>query len=255
KNSTIQVVTAVKKIELVRIPDITGQSKEDAKYRLEQEGFVVDYAETYHDTVKAGKVIKTSPDVGTEQAKGSTVYLSVSKGAETKYTTVPSIVNTTRENAEVALKNAKLSVGGIKEEYSDSVAKGNVISQSIAANTSVEEGVTVDFVVSKGPEKATVPNLWGNPKDRAIEKLHAQGLNVEVYEEYSDEVEGRVFKTSPAADEKVAHGSTVKIYLSKGPKPAEKPSTEENTNTENTDDATNSGNTDNTDNSGDNASE
>ena len=254
KNSTIQVVTAVKKIELVRIPDITGQSKEDATYRLEQEGFVVDYAETYHDTVKAGKVIKTSPDVGTEQAKGSTVYLSVSKGAETKYTTVPSVVNTTRENAEVAIKNAKLSVGGIKEEFSDTVTKGNVISQSIAANTSVEEGVTVDLVISKGPEKATVPNLWGNPKDRAVEKLHAAGLNVEVYEEYSDETEGRVFKTSPAADEKVAHGSTVKIYLSKGPKPAEKPSTNEgagdagnadnstNTDTSNGGDTANSGN-------------
>ena len=113
----------------------------------------------------------------------------------------------------------------------------------------MEEGVTVDFVVSKGPEKATVPNLWGNPKDRAIEKLHAVGLNVEVYEEYSDEAEGRVFKTSPAADEKVAHESTVKIYLSKGPKPVEKPSTEENTdntgNTDNNDDTTNTDTTEN----------
>ena len=240
KNTTIQVVTAVKKIELVRVPDITGQSREDATYRLQQEGFVVDYAETYHDTVKAGKVIKTSPDVGTEQAKGSTIYLSVSKGPETKNTTVPSVVNTTRENAELAIKNAKLSVGGIKEEYSDTVAKGNVISQSIKENTSVEEGVTVDLVVSKGSEKATMPNLWGNPKDRAIEKLHALGLNVEVYEEYSDETEGRVFKTDPAADEKVAHGSTVKIYLSKGPKPEEKPSTNEGTgDAGNTDSSTN----------------
>ena len=247
KNTTIKVVTAVQKIQLVRVPDITGQSREDATYRLEKEGFVVDYAETYHDTVKAGKVIKTSPDVGTEQAKGSTIYLSVSKGAETKYTSVPSVVNTTRENAEVAIKNAKLSVGGIKEEYSDTVAKGNVISQSIAANTSVEEGVTVDLVVSKGPEKATVPNLWGNPKDRAIEKLHAAGLNVEVYEEYSNEAQGRVFKTSPAADEKVAHGSTVKIYLSKGPKPVEKPPVNDNTGDSGNTDNGNAGNTGNTD--------
>ena len=114
--------------------------------------------------------------------------------------------------------------------------------------------MTVDLVISKGPEKATVPNLWGNPKDRAIEKLHAAGLNVEVYEEYSDDTEGRVFKTSPAADEKVEHGSTVKIYLSKGPKPEEKPSTSEttgnsdnsgNTNTENSGDTTTDGNTNN----------
>ena len=171
-----------------------------AKYRLEQEGFVVDYTEVYHDTVKEGKVFKTSPDVGTEQQKGTTVIMSVSKGAETKYTTMPSVVNTTRENAEVAIKNAGLVIGSITEEFSDTVALGNVISQSTAAGESVEEGVTIDLVVSKGPEKLTMPNLWGNPKDRAIEKLHAMGLSVEVYEEYSDAVEGRVFKTNPEAD-------------------------------------------------------
>lgn len=226
KNTTIQVVIAMKKTEMVKIPDITGQSKEDAKYRLEQEGFVVDYTEVYHDSVKEGKVIKTSPDVGTEQPKGTTVIMSVSKGAETKFTTVPSVVNTTRENAEVAIKNAGLVVGSITEQYSDTVASGNVINQSIAGGNSVEEGVTIDLVVSKGPEKVTMPNLWGNPKDRAIEKLHALGLSVEVYEEYSDETEGRVFKTSPAADEKLAPGSMVQIYLSKGPKPEESEKTD-----------------------------
>ena len=232
KNSTIEVIVAVKKVEMVKIPDITGQTKEDAKYRLEQEGFVVDYTEVYHDSVKSGKVIKTSPDVGTEQEKGTTVILSVSKGAETKFTTVPSVVNTTRENAELA-------VGSITEEFSDTVTSGNVISQSAAAGNSVEEGVTIDLVVSKGPEKVTMPNLWGNPKDRAIEKLRALGLSVEVYEEYSDEVEGRVFKTTPAADEKVDPGSMVQIVISKGVKPEEtEDTTEEDSSEEETDSET-----------------
>ena len=231
KGTTVEVTIAVKKIEMVKIPDITGQTKEDAKYRLEQEGFLVDFTESFHDSVASGKVIKTSPDVGTEQEKGTTVYLTISKGKEKKNTTVPGVVNTTRENAEVALKNAGLSAGSITEEFSDTVAAGNVISQSIAKDTTVEEGVTVDLVISKGPEKITMPNLWGNPKDRAIEKLHALGLSVEVYEEHDDSTEGRVFKTSPAADEKVAPGSMVQIYLSKGPKQEEN-NTSDNENTE-----------------------
>lgn len=229
KGTTVEVVIALKKVEMVKVPDITGQTKEDAKYRLEQEGFKVDFTESFHDTVASGKVIKTSPDVGTEQAEGTTIFLTISKGKEKKNTTVPGVVNTTRENAEVALKNAGLSVGSTTEAFSDTVAAGNVISQSIAKDTSVEEGVTVDLVISKGPEKVTMPNLWGNPKDRAVEKLHALGLSVEVREEYSDDTEGRVFKTSPAADEKVAPGSMVQIYLSKGPKPEENPSTNEET--------------------------
>ena len=231
KGTTVEVTIAVKKIEMVKIPDITGQTKEDAKYRLEQEGFLVDFTESFHDSVASGKVIKTSPDVGTEQEKGTTVYLTISKGKEKKNTTVPGVVNTTRENAEVALKNAGLSVGSTTEAFSDTVAAGNVISQSIDKDTTVEEGVTVDLVISKGPEKITMPNLWGNPKDRAIEKLHALGLSVEVYEEHDDSTEGRVFKTSPAADEKVAPGSMVQIYLSKGPKQEEN-NTSDNGNTE-----------------------
>ena len=221
KGTTVEVTLAIKKVVLVKVPDVTGQTKEDAKYRLEQEGFLVDFTESFHDSVASGKVIKTSPDVGTEQEKGTTVYLTISKGKEKKNTTVPGVVNTTRENAEVALKNAGLSVGSTTEAFSDTVAAGNVISQSIDKDTTVEEGVTVDLVISKGPEKITMPNLWGNPKDRAIEKLHALGLSVEVYEEHDDSTEGRVFKTSPAADEKVAPGSMVQIYLSKGPKPEE----------------------------------
>ena len=234
KGTTVEVTIAIEKVEMIVVPDVKGQTKEDAKYRLEQEGFMVDFAESYHDSVAAGKVIKTSPDVGTEQAKGTTIYLTISKGKETKYTTVPTVTNTTRQNAEVALKNAGLSAGNITEAFSNSIASGNVISQSVAGGSSVEEGVTVDLVISKGPEKTTMPNLWGNPKDRAIEKLHALGLSVEVYEEYSDETEGRVFKTNPAADEKVAPGSMVQIYLSKGPKP-EEPKNEEDSSNENTD--------------------
>ena len=164
---------------------------------------------------------------------GQTFYVCQNKGKEKKNTTVPGVVNTTRENAEVALKNAGLSVGSIKEEFSDTVAAGNVISQGVAKDTTVEEGVTVDLVISKGPEKLIMPNLLMNPKDRAIEKLHALGLSVEVYEEYSDEVEGRVFKTKPEADEKVEPGSMVQIYLSKGPKPEE--SENEDSSDENTD--------------------
>ena len=66
----------------------------------------------------------------------------------------------------------------------------------------------------------TIPDLWGNPKTRAVEKLTALGLSVEVYEEYSSEAVGRVFKISPAEGEKVEPGSVVKIYLSKGEEPA-----------------------------------
>lgn len=226
KNTTIEVVTALKAVKNIVIPDVRDQTKEDAAYRLQQEGFAVDYSETFSESVKAGRVIKTSPEVGTEAPQGSTVILSVSKGPDVQYTTVPSLTGKTREEAEAALKNAKLAVGSITEAFNSEVTSGLVISQSHASGTSVEENVTIDFVVSKGPEILTVPDLWGNPQDRAVEKLTALGLSVEIHEEYSTEAEGRVFKTEPSAGSEVDPGSTVKIYMSAGPQPEETPSEE-----------------------------
>ena len=66
-----------------------------------------------------------------------------------------------------------------------------MISQSHASGTEVEEGVTIDLVISKGPEDVVLPDLTGNPKDRVVDKLTALGLNVELIEEYSDTAEGR----------------------------------------------------------------
>ena len=227
KNTTIEVVTALKAEKNIVIPDVRDQTKEDAAYRLEQEGFTVDYTEAFSDSIKKGKVIKTSPEVGTEAPEGSTVVISVSKGADVKYATVPGLTGKTRAEAETALKNAGLAVGSITEKYSSEVTSGLVISQSHPSGTSVEEGVTVDFVVSKGPEVVTLPDLWGNPKDRAVEKLTALGLGVEIYEEYSTEAEGRVFKMEPLAGAEVKPGSMVKIVLSKGPQPEEETPSEE----------------------------
>ncbi len=223
KNTTIQVVLASEKVELVMIPNVINQTKDDAKYRLEQEGFKVDFTEAFDETIKEGKVIKTSPEVGTEQEKGVTIFLTISKGPETKYTDVPKILGLSREDAEAAIKNAKLNVGNVTEEYSDTVEKGLVISQNPTDGHSVEEGMSISFVVSKGKEKIYMPDLWGNPEDRAREKLEALGLEliIESIEEYNDMTEGRVFQTTPAADKQLKKGATVKIYISKGSKPEE----------------------------------
>ena len=106
-----------------------------------------------------------------------------------------------------------------------------VISQSHASGTEVEERVTVDLVVSKGPEDVVIPDLTGNPKDRVVDKLTALGLNVELFEEYNDAAEGRAYAITPGFGSTVKVGSTVQVYMSKGPKPApqqpaEIPSTE-----------------------------
>lgn len=221
KNTTIEVVTAVKAVKNVVVPDVSEQTKEDATYRLQQEGFIVDSTEVFSDSVKEGRVIKTSPAAGTEAAEGSTIVLSVSKGKDVEYTTVPPLTGLTREEAEAALQNVNLAVGSITEQYSSEVTVGVVISQSRASGSTVEEGVTVDLVISKGPNNLTVPNVIGYNKDDAASYLNSVGLNVEVYTRTDDAEKDTVIALEPSEGAQVTVGSTVKMVVSSGPQQEE----------------------------------
>ena len=72
-------------------------------------------------------------------------------------------------------------------------------------------------------EEVAVPELIGRTKERATEKLSNANLKVEVKEDYNDKAAGEVYDCSPAEGTKVAPGTTVTIYISKGPKKVETP--------------------------------
>lgn len=227
KNTTIEVITAVKKIENVKIPDVVDQTKEDAAYRLKQEGFEVDYDESYDDEVKEGRVIKTSPEAGTEAAKGSTIVLTISKGPETRTTTVPNLIGKTQEEAEAAIKDKNLKVGSITQEYSDEVEAGLVIRQDPSSGKEVNENDTISFVVSKGKEPVRVPLIVGVTEEKAEERLTRYDLKAYVKYEYNDAYgsydEGIVMDCSPGEETEVERGTTVTIIVSKGAKPVDTP--------------------------------
>ena len=75
----------------------------------------------------------------------------VSLGKETKPVTVPSFIGMTLENAIAKAQELGLAVGGTTYQTSD-VTVGLVIDQSLAVNSTVEEGTAISFTVSKGQE-------------------------------------------------------------------------------------------------------
>ncbi len=135
--------------------------------------------------------------------------------------TVPGVTAMELSEAEESLENAGLTVGDVSEEYDAEVAEGMVISQDPEAEASVEEGSSVDLVVSLGPEveEVTVPDVTGMEQAEAGEALEEAGLTLgDVSEEYSEDVaEGEVISQDPAADETVEEGSSVDLVVSLGP--------------------------------------
>lgn len=151
KDEKVKIVIS-KGIEEADVPDVVGKTPDEAKTLLTAAGFVVEEDEEYDDEVEAGKIISQTPSGATKAAKGSTVTIVVSKGKEVKVATVPDLKKKTVTEAESALSEVKLKLGNVTQEYSDTIAEGKVIRQSIAAGTEVKEETAVDITISKGKE-------------------------------------------------------------------------------------------------------
>ena len=134
------------------VPNLVNKSASAAESALSDAGLNGSSSEEYSDDVPEGRVIRQSIDAGTEVDPGTTVEYVVSLGPETTYVTVPGLGGYTENQAIRRLEEKGLSVGTIDYAYSDTVGAGYVISQTASPGSSVEEGTTVGFTVSQGPE-------------------------------------------------------------------------------------------------------
>ena len=136
------------------VPDVVGKSISEAD-ELIKEHFNPTHSYENSDTVEKDHIISQSVNGGEKLAGGSVITLVVSNGKEIKQAVVPNLYNMSEASAKQALTDAKLSVGSVTTEFNSEVAAGNVIRQSIAANTETTEGTVVDFVVSAGVKAVT----------------------------------------------------------------------------------------------------
>ena len=101
-------------------------------------------------------------------------------------------------------------------EYSDTVAKGQIISQSPAADEKVDRGTAISVVISAGPATGVMPDLTGWKEEHAKLYLEALGYNVSesLRLQVSSLEKGLVEQSSPKAGTKIEHGDTVTLYVS-----------------------------------------
>ena len=221
EHTTIEVVVSTgPETKMVQVPNVVDAKEADAEKEIEDAGLIVKKEFEASDDVDAGRVISVSPDAGTEVEEGSEVTIVVSTGPETKMVPVPKLVGREAADAEAALTSAGL-VGSVTEQYSDEPA-GQVISQSPLEGEQVEEGSTVSYVVSLGPETktVTVPNLTtGMTREEAEQALTAAGLEVgKVTEANSSSITpGYVMNQTISPGTEVAEGTAVGFTVSIGP--------------------------------------
>lgn len=173
----------------------------------------------YSDEIEEGRVVRTDPEENAELKNGQVVTVYISMGKETKYQKIPNVVGSSQSNATAAITGRNLEIT-LREDYSNTVAAGYVISQTPDPGTEVEEGSTVTVVISRGKQTLTLPNFTGYTEAEAIEQIKALDLNAKSITEYSDTVPaGKVIRQSPSPNEELMPGSTVQIVVSLGPTP------------------------------------
>ncbi|MDN5795140.1 MAG: Stk1 family PASTA domain-containing Ser/Thr kinase [Intrasporangium sp.] len=205
------------------VPDVAGVRLEQAEGSLVARHLRGAPTEAFSESVPRGQVIGLTPTAGTEVRKRSVVTLVVSKGPE-RYT-VPDLTGVKAGQVERTLHKLTLTLGPRTEQWSETVPKGEVVSQDPATGTSVGRGAAVSLVVSKGREPITVPEVVGKPLTDAQAAITAAGLEIERADDaHSGTVaKGSVISQKPA-EGTLHRGDKVTVTVSKGPVMVQVPS-------------------------------
>lgn len=197
--------------EQVSVPDLKGQTSEEAMRTLSSYGLNGQEGDsTFSDSVKEGCVASQDQQAGSSLNKGDTVVFHLSKGVEN--VSVPNVVGATVSNAENSLKNAGFKVN-TSYRYSSSTPEGRVISQDPSGTA--PRGSTVTIAISNGPEEAQVPNVSGESEADATSTLKNAGFEVSVKHMASGTVE-KGYVISQDVVGKANKGSRVTITVSSG---------------------------------------
>ena len=108
-----------------KVANVVGLTYDDAENRLRTLGLTVKSGETrFHATAPKGTVLEQLPRPGTQVARGTAVRLDVSAGQRTA--TVPRVVGSTQQQAQVLLENAGFDVGDVVQQRADA-PRGRVL--------------------------------------------------------------------------------------------------------------------------------
>jgi serine/threonine-protein kinase len=197
----------------VSVPTVVGADQANAEAKLRQDGFRVDSVQKTAEQ-PAGQVIGQDPTGGTKAKKGSTVTLTVSAGPQ--QVAVPQVVGLTVSSARGRLSKAGLQASE-REQNSDTVADGRVISVSPPEGQKVDKGSSVTLVVSSGKPQVQVPDVVGKSFDEAQSNLQAAGFKVTRTDKESDKEPGTVLSQNPKSGGRIDAGSTIALTVAKAP--------------------------------------
>ena len=169
--------------------------------------------------MKSGKNTSSNTETTkTETQTGDSQSTQIKDGV-----VVPSLTGKTMDQAKQELNGTGLGIRQAGTASSDTVEKGQIISQDPADGKTVEKNTTIEVIISSGAadgsseNKVDIPNVVGQSETDASAALTAKGFNVTKTTSYSSSVaEGYVISQTPNGDTQGKEGDTITLEISLG---------------------------------------
>jgi serine/threonine-protein kinase len=192
--------------KLVSAPQLKGLNLAEATAEIIKSGFALGEVKSVFHESALGEVFDYLGADGTKIPETSKINIWVSLGS------IPMVAGLDQEIAVTAIEAAGLKINEIREEYSDTVASGQVISLVPLVEPLGENG-SVDLLVSKGPNIVSVPNMVGQTILAAKANLESIGLKVVVNTDQLTTKWGivKVKRQSAAANSQLRVGDSITI--------------------------------------------
>lgn len=129
----------------VTVENFVGKNFEEMKTWAANKKINLEKTESYSNTVVAGAVVSQSVEGGKAIKEGESITVIVSKGKAVK---IPNLVGYTPTMLEAWTANKENNVAVVKKEIYSNEPFGNVIAQSIPANSLVDQGTVLELTVS-----------------------------------------------------------------------------------------------------------
>ncbi|MDQ3483937.1 MAG: protein kinase, partial [Actinomycetota bacterium] len=203
-------------------PNVVSLSQDDARQELADSGLSLDVsAAVYSETVPRGYLVSTDPAPGVRVLDGGTVEAVVSKGPERHE--VPDLAGLSEAAAIKEIEASALTAAEPERQWSETVARGDVIEFHPRAATMLRRDDPVQLVVSRGPRPIGILDYTGEPADTAGSRLTDAGFAVERVRRYHDDVDKGVVIGQRPDRGTGQSGDAITLVVSRGPRLVEVP--------------------------------
>ena len=148
---TVITVTISSGEDVMYLPEISTMEGRQAVQLLKDMGLKVVQEKESHEEIPQGMIIFCSLPDGAIVERGDTVTIVISTGPKEVFRTVLPFTGVSFDQVTSQMESLGLVIDNVEYFHSDIYPAGQVMWQSIPADTEVEIGTTIDFHVSLGP--------------------------------------------------------------------------------------------------------